>query len=421
MEHDKQFLAPCNPVGVGPYFGRTTKSGLKCDKLSVAWCDKKKLPVKQTLTWLCPPINPEKGLRVKDPETGEYVLIFILGYVKRGVKLLVQDIPENKKKAPAKTATAKTAPASPKKRKAPPPKKNIRKKKSNAKTKEQQTPTKTPPKKKSRPKNNNKGKRTPAKKTHWRERSPAPENRMVTRYHRRKHTSVRRKLDSAAEDDEDTSEDTSGVDADIRWKRFRRPELAPAQHLRLQNEVEQRGQLGDYSLAQWLCFVDRVAREYCHLHKKLYKNDAMHLRREVVLKSAIAVVASQVQPKSLRPAKSHMPELLETVQPILEIALDLVGPKANEKKYSRGWIAEKIKSGKITYADCAAFPELMDAKVTKCIADAMAAGSEDGLIMLKPGEKPVGPDEIYVLSSSRVGRRRATASDCGCCPVFCKA
>ena len=164
MEHDKQFLAPCNPVGVGPYFGRTTKSGLKCDKLSVAWCDKKKLPVKQTLTWLCPPINPEKGLRVKDPETGEYVLIFILGYVKRGVKLLVQDIPENKKKAPAKTATAKTAPASPKKRKAPPPKKNIRKKKSNEKTKEQQTPTKTPPKKKAVQRTTIKGSAHPRKK-----------------------------------------------------------------------------------------------------------------------------------------------------------------------------------------------------------------------------------------------------------------
>ena len=218
--------------------------------------------------------------------------------------------------------------------------------------------------------------------------------------------------------DED-GEDGEGVKADIRWKRFRRDELPKDQRLRLKQEVDRRGQFGPLSRSQWYCFVNRVAREYCYLHNKMYKNDNMHLRRELVMKSAIAAVASHVNPKSLRPAKSHMPELLECVQPIVEVALGLVGPKAPEKKYSKGWIEEKVKSGDITYAECAEFPELMDAKVTKLIADAIAAGSKNGLIVLEPGEKPVGPDEVYVLSSDRVGRRRATVCvECGCCPVL---
>ena len=195
MEHCvAQFAGANNPVGVGPFFGRCAKLGLRCTKLSVVWCDKQRLAIKQTLTWLCPPVNEEEGLRVKDPDTGEYVLIYILEYFKRGVKLLVQKIVAEKNKS----VTAKNSPAksTPKKRKLV-----------------TKSPTGTPSKK-------SRGK-------HWRERSPAPRGRIVTRYHRRKHTSVVRQLDVGADDEDsdevdEDGEDGEGVKADIRWKRFRR-------------------------------------------------------------------------------------------------------------------------------------------------------------------------------------------------------
>lgn len=398
MEHDpEQFQSEQNPLGVGPFFGIVQKDGVSTDAmLPVFWCDRKKMPIRQTLTWLCPPVNKERGLRVKDPETGKTVTIYILGYTKRGVNLFVQAVPESKtqkqaaktkKKAHKNNSATETASATPTKKRKPA-------------TPDVQT---TPQKKRQSPRI--KKMRELETTCHWRQR------RSSQRRSKRKQNSVRRKLqasDSEQEADASDSEQDAD-DSDIRWTRFRRKPLTKQQRLILQQQVNEREQ-EILDNAHWPCFVDRCAREYLHLHAKLYKEDEMHLKRELVMKSAITTVANQVKPKKFRPGKGDMPELLKTLQPILELSLGLAGQKADEKKNTDAWIKDKIASGDISYKECTQYPALMDAKVERLIAECMAAGSPDGLVVLKPGEKPVGPEVVYTLYSNRVGRRRATAS-----------
>ena len=244
--------------------------------------------------------------------------------------------------------------------------------------------------------------------TCWRQRqSPrqTPTKKQPTRRSRRKHTS---KPDVSTSDEGDEIPS----DAGLRWKRFRRPALPRQQQRLLVKHVKLRDFESRFDAAQWLCFVDRVAREYLYLHGKQKKKDPMHLHREAVLYSAMAVVATQVKPAGLRPANSDLPELVKAVQPTIEHTFDLCGSRAEEKTDSQMWVDAKLKSGDYTYRDMCNHSELLDAYVSKKIAEAVAAGSPDGLLVLKEGEKPPGPDELYVLSSQRVGRRRATASGC---------
>ena len=53
----------------------------------------------------------------------------------------------------------------------------------------------------------------------------------------------------------------------------------------------------------------------------------------------------------------------------------------------------------------------MEAYVEHKIAECIAAGNKNGYLVLHKGEKPVGTDKVYTLCSTRVGRRRALASD----------
>ena len=394
MEHHPDFKTQHNPIGVGPYFGKTSEDG-NSDTLAVDWCDKKNLDIKQTLCWVCPPVDAEKPLRVKHPDTGKVVTIYVLSYTKRGVSLLVQD-------APAKRAAVQHL---------------------------------SPVKKK---------KRT----THWRQRKGLSPERLP-----RRRTRLRRKLEDATkgeedeedatkdeedeedatkdeedaakdeEDEEDATEDEEDATKDEEhtdslWKRCRRKLLTKEQRTRLTKAVDENMEAEDmFTLQQWQCFVDRVAREYVFLHRKQGKKDDMHLNRENVLKSAVAAVADSLYPKSLRPNKGCMPELLESVQPLIEVGLALVGPSLQPRRGSLPWIAEKKKSCDITYKEASEFPELMDVLVSKLIAEQIERGSPNGLLVLTAGEHPVGPDVPYVLSSTRVGRRRATASAVWCCVV----
>ena len=212
-------------------------------------------------------------------------------------------------------------------------------------------------------------------------------------------------------DESSTPDESDESVLNIRWARFRRATLTPDQRLLLLEQIDQReNELGSFDKNQWHCFMDRVAREYVYLHDQLHKNDRMHLHRETVLASAVAKVISQIQPHSARPVKSNVPQLVKYIQPMIEMTLNLAGPNAEEKVATQKWIAEKIKRMDYNYRDCHKYPEIMDDYVAKQIAKCVALGSKSGVPLLKEGEEPVGTNECYILSSKRVGRRRATAS-----------
>ena len=113
------------------------------------------------------------------------------------------------------------------------------------------------------------------------------------------------------------------------------------------------------------------------------------------------------------PFDGNMEDIMAASQPIIEIALDLSGP-ISEKQETKAWIKQKIADGDYSYKECDEYPELMEAYVEKKIAQCIAQGDKNGFLVLKPGEEPVGSEVTYQLCSTRVGRRRATASDVVC-------
>ena len=439
MEHDPQeFKSENNPIGVGPTFGVTKDDGInESNELDVLWCDNERLPIPQTLSWQCPPVNRNKSWRVKHPETGKQTNLWLLAYTDRGAKLLVQSVepdvsapkspvpkpapkarsaesPRVKKTARKSTRNyqrtnpapnAKPAAKSPSKKPAPKATSPKKKPASKAKSPKKKPASKTKPAAKSPSKK-------PAatrKSTRKRQRTnPATKAKPVAKSPSKKPAARRkRKVNDPSSDQEHPSIK--------KWMRFRRKPLSSEQ-LRLIDEqvVLRESELvidSNFDKTQWHCFMNRVAREYLYVHNTLHKDDEMHLHRETVLESALATVLSQVRPVNQYPFAGDMTEIMLSAQPILEIALNLSGP-AKIKKNTMAWIAEKTNSpGDITYAECDQYPELMEAYVEHKIAECIAAGNKNGYLVLHKGEKPVGTDKVYTLCSTRVGRRRALASD----------
>ena len=167
---------------------------------------------------------------------------------------------------------------------------------------------------------------------------------------------------------------------------------------------------------QWICFADRVAREYLFLHARNFSDDTMHLYREATMTSAVSVIMTQLRPKVVRPMDGKLIDIVPAVQRIVEHALELSGKPVEEKSHTVIWIASKIKSGDMTFRECDEHPELMDAKVQKTMAEWYKRGSETGTYLTRKGQRVPGPEELYKLSDNRVGRRRATVG-CGCSRV----
>ena len=382
MEHSPdEFKTPENPIGVGPYFGVTCDDGLDCmNKLLVHWCDKKTMKIPIVLSWLCPPVTKKTPVRVKDPDSGKVVQLHIVEYTKRGVKLLVQDV-EN-----VANNVEKTTAAAVKKRKSSATEKSAVKKKQRVRKKQS------------------------VRKKHAAEEAKQIAAKPARRSPRRSKPASPKIAGDEETVDEDDETPEEFEDADIRWKRFYRAPLKPEQFSLLVENVDLREQDSPLDKNQWHCFVDRVAREYLYLHARNHKQDHMHLHRETVLTSATAAVIAQIKPCSVRPCRRDVPEMLKCLQPIIEIVLNLCGPKAVEKSNTSAWIADLIKSGDYGFRDCSEHPELMEDYVAKKIIECNAEGSATGALVLKPGEEPIGPDQCYTLSSNRVGRRRATAS-----------
>ena len=107
-----------------------------------------------------------------------------------------------------------------------------------------------------------------------------------------------------------------------------------------------------FDTTQWMCFLDRAAREYLFLHTKHHKNDRMHLYRESVLGSALANVLAQV---TSSPFDGDMDDIMAASQPIIEIALDLSGPIC-EKQETKAWIEQKIADGDYSFKECDQYP-----------------------------------------------------------------
>ena len=383
MEHaPDEFKAPDNPLGVGPYFGYTQSGDLNnSNELDVLWCDQQRIKIAQIYTWLCPPVNKDKPVRVKDPNTGQTLLLFILGYTQRGVKLLVQEVGRKIEIATRKSSTQVA--------------------KATSEIPEAITAQKSP-------------RRSPRKSVVQKRRPSAT----AVMAKKKKRTVASRKKATPPKRDGHSSDEPEPPSADMNWNRFRRAPLSTEQRRLLDEQVVIREQeiiSTNFDKNQWHCFVDRAAREYVYLHSKLHREDHMHLHREPVLASALATVLSQVKPKNALPMNGDLDEIIEAVQPMLEIALSLSGPKSKEKTASQAWIHDKIKSGDYSVQDCDAHPELMADFVKKKIAECVKKGSPDGYFVMEEGDEVPSTGTTYKLCATRVGKRRATASD-----VLCK-
>ena len=98
---------------------------------------------------------------------------------------------------------------------------------------------------------------------------------------------------------------------------------------------------------------------------------------------------------------------MSLVTPMLEFILKLPGTNISAS-HDVTWAKDKISNDDWTFEELAMHPELMEMWIDKQIQLAVEAGSEDGSPILPKRFKVPGPDEIYKLSSTRLGRRRAT-------------
>ena len=294
MEHEpSEFKSTENPFGVGPCFGITQGDGLDhSNQLDVIWCDKKQMDIAQILAWLCPPVNKDKPVRVRDPDSGKMVLLYICGYTLRGVKVLVQNpdpsaakaVRKRKSPAPKSPPATKAAPKPARKRKSPAPKsppaakaaaKAARKRKTPAPksppaakaaakpARKRKTPApKSPPAAKAAAKSARK-KKTPAPKSPpaakavvkppRKRKTPAPKStpaaKAAAKSARKKIVASRTNLlqsddDELTQDEElsDPWSDDEEPPADMHWKRFRRDPLKPEQRRLLDEQVVVREQ-----------------------------------------------------------------------------------------------------------------------------------------------------------------------------------
>ena len=188
---------------------------------------------------------------------------------------------------------------------------------------------------------------------------------------------------------------------DKKWIRFRRPSLSLEESKRLAVVVKN-GELpvGEFERTEWRCFGDRVCREYFHLHKKHNKNDKMHLGRENLISSAIAVVLGTVRPRTCRPCDGDKTEIQKVVQPWVEKALQLPGPGVLESEGCESWVDDVIKSGDYTFRHCSENRSIMLDFLSKQIPLTKTGFPE------KCGKVP-GPDVLYNLSTTRVGMPRS--------------
>ena len=383
MEHHHSYKNKSdNTIGVGKHFGVVACDALDPDKkadndsLDVNWYDGERIPIKQVLTWLCPPKGTILRCITKTDQPTKIYNIEITGYSARGVCVLSQHVGYKGRSRKRKQA--------------------------NKKGKTSPKPKKVNPKKKTKTDN----KATASK----RKRKIGTNNENP-------------KLKISDSDDGHSSDDSLPTCPSKAWKRFRRAKLPDIIRDKLVEEVNIReSEICDstFDKFQWIPFLNRVAREYSYLHKRRYANDVMHLHREQILVAAVATIMDQLKPLVVKPLEGNRAEIVSACQRMIETAFGLAGLKKQEKKSSAAWIASVIKSGKYTCRECDKYPELMDAKVTSMMNAMIKMGSPTGAYILQDGQQVPSPDALYQLSERRVGRRRATVFQravCQCCSV----
>ena len=80
---------------------------------------------------------------------------------------------------------------------------------------------------------------------------------------------------------------------------------------------------------QWICFVDRVTREYLFLHDRNFSGDTIHLYREATMTSSVSVVLTQLRPLTM---DGKLCDIVPAVQRIIDHALDLSDKPKKEKE-----------------------------------------------------------------------------------------
>jgi len=242
-----------------------------------------------------------------------------------------------------------------------------------------------------------KKKRTATKKIRKRQKGVSRKQRQLDA----KNKSVQKALAAAA-----LLANADKIPADHKWKRFRRVQLVPSQFNMLVTMVKASKQaLVDevFDLRQWIAFADRVSREYMHIHNRFKAKDTMHLFREQTLKSAVTMVLGQLKPLYVKPLDGKVPNITAVMQPILEKVFKLSGPTREKQQ-------KKKKNDTLYLHDCTKSKELMAAWVAKKIELYYDKDTNPTGAFLNESVEVPDIEATYCLSSTRVGRRRATAS-----------
>ena len=159
-----------------------------------------------------------------------------------------------------------------------------------------------------------------------------------------------------------------------------------------------------FNVLMWRTFVDRCVREYFAKWRKGGSSE-LHVNRESLAKGSVIGVLSQVRPTDNVPLGGDVEQLVVKIQPFLEVAFDMPGPKRAPANTPEARVAKcqaDIKAGVYDFAMISQHDELMQAFVTKKMTE---HSKRNGYPLLE-GTLP-GPYDVYELSSTRVGVRRS--------------
>ena len=158
-----------------------------------------------------------------------------------------------------------------------------------------------------------------------------------------------------------------------------------------------------FNALMWGEFIDRCAREYFAKWKKS-GSCKLHVHRESLVKGSVIAVLEQVKPKKNLPLGGDVNMLVDKIQPFLQTAFDMPGPKhvtPTTLREKMDKCTQDIKAGVYDFPSISKHGELLKAFIAKM----MTVHSRNGYPPIR-GNVP-GPDEMYSLSSDRVGMRRS--------------
>ena len=340
-----------NKYCVGPYFGVTCGDNLSSKYVLVDWFDKKVMKIPTINVCLVPP--PEDT--TKGVLNGDRVVLTIKGYSGKGVSAWVQKVLENKHQP---TSTA-----------------------------------------------DNNDNNAPDAAAAGPVTSTADDNNDNTNA---PDAAAAGPVTSTADNNDNNAPDAADLPTftfipDRRWTRFRRPSLSLEETKTLRDVVDvTEFEEDDFDGNMWICFVDRVAREYFFLHSR--HGDSLHCNRESLLKSAVAVVQDTLRPRHLRPFDGDKTTIVSKLQPWIEKIFSMPGEDMHAERGTTAWINARLKHRDYTLGQASEYKQLLDDFVKYQVKN----GDKNGYpILTSDNNQVVGPDTTYDLCVSRVGMPRS--------------